>query len=1185
MKTVPFCHLHFHTQYSLLDSACKVGEIMETAKALGQEYVAMTDHGNLYGAVEFYKKAYSAGIKPIIGCEVYVARNGMDEKSSQADNMHLVLLAENNKGYENLMKLVSKAHLEGFYYKPRIDKKLLREYSGGIIGLSACLKGEVTEAAAAGDVDKAVALAHEYSEILGPNNFYLELQDHGMPEQKEGNRHMLEVARITGLPLVVTNDVHYIKQTDHEAHDVLICLQQGHLLTDENRMRYPGNQFYMKSGAEMQQLFPDQPEALANTIEIAKRCNVEFEFDLPAERLHFPAFFPLPEGVSKEDHLMEIGKRELEKLYNLKDFDHPEDELGERVKKQYEYEVGIIKQTNYVNYFLVVADFIRWAKENDIPVGPGRGSGAGSILAYALGITAIDPLKYNLIFERFLNPDRVSPPDFDIDFCPTKRQAVIQYVREKYGEDCVAQIITFGTLGAKTLMRDIGRVLDLPLSECDKVAKLIPDMTKNLQTAQKDSPDFALACRTDPTARAIMKYAPRLEGLPRHTGMHAAGVVIGEKPLIDIIPLTRERKEGMTVVQFEKGPTEEIGLLKMDFLGLKNLTIIQEAIDHIEANHGIKIDPMELPLDDEKTFDLFCRGDTAGVFQLESPGMRDTLRQMNPDCFEDIIAVLALYRPGPMQFIPTYNARKHGKEKVKYDHPILEPILKETNGIIVYQEQIQQAARDLAGFSLGEGDILRRAMGKKKKEVMDEQRSYFVEGCKKTNSIEEKLANRIFDNIAKFAEYGFNKSHSTAYGFVSFQTAYLKAHYPEEFMAALLSAEMGNPDKLAGVLSEVKEMGIEIRPPSVNESIARFRPTKGAIHFGMAGIKGVGGGAVDALVSERDANGPYEGLIDFCSRVDSQALNRKALENLIKCGAFDFTGIHRSRLFEGIGTALARAAEAAKDRASGQGNMFDMLGGGETEETVGDEELPDAAPWHENEMLSTEKELIGFYVSGHPLAAHEWTLKTFALQRIGNLEEYEERLSKGEKEIYVRLGGLVDQYRKMFTKKDPPRPYARFVIEGLDGAINAVVWPDDFQNLEPFLDDGKAIMVGAKIALDFRDSLEVQVSEIIPLTDAGLRYTKKVSIHLTEASVTEERLKTIQEIAKRNPGLTPLSICILLDSGEKVFVKAHRDYYVEATQQLGHELEQLLGEDCVKIVSRQNPLLRPPARRKWQKRG
>jgi len=604
---------------------------------------------------------------------------------------------------------------------------------------------------------------------------------------------------------------------------------------------------------------------------------------------------------------MELGKQNLEKLYKLVDFDKPVDELGERVKKQYEYEVEIIKKTNYVNYFLVVADFIQWAKDNGIPVGPGRGSGAGSILAYALGITAIDPLKYNLIFERFLNPDRVSPPDFDIDFCPTGRQDVIKYVRDKYGEDCVAQIITFGTLGAKTLMRDIGRVLNLALSDCDRIAKMIPDMTKNLASAKKESPDFKRACESDPVAKQIMKYAPRLEGLPRHTGVHAAGVVIGEKPLIDIIPLTKERKEGQTVVQFEKGPTEEIGLLKMDFLGLKNLTIVQEAIEHIEKNHGVKLDPMGLPLNDEKTFELFCRGDTAGVFQLESPGMRDTLRQVAPDSIEDIIAINALYRPGPMQFIPDYIKRKHGREKVTYDHPVLEPILKETYGIIVYQEQIQQAARDLAGFSLGEGDILRRAMGKKKPEEMAKQRGKFVEGCATEHNIPKAKAEKIFKNIEKFAEYGFNKSHSTAYGFISFQTAYLKAHYPEEFMAALLSCEMSNTDKLPVFLAETREMDIEIRPPSVNESIARFRPVKDAILFGMVGIKNVGTSAVESLVAEREANGPYKGLIDFCQRIDGREVNRKTLESLIQCGAFDFSDIHRARLFNGVETALGPA--------------------------------------------------------------------------------------------------------------------------------------------------------------------------------------------------------------------------------------------------------------------------------------
>ena len=1180
MKNIPFCHLHFHTEYSLLDSTCKVAEAVQTAKDLGQDYLAITDHGNLYGAVAFYKKALAAGIKPIIGCEVYIARNGMDEKTSQSDNLHLVLLAENQEGYENLMHLVSLSHLEGFYYKPRIDKKLLRQYSTGLIGLSACLKGEVTEACAQGAVDKAVALAKEYSDILGPNNFFLELMDHGMPEQKEANKHILEVAKTTGLPLVATNDVHYLQQKDHEAHDVLICLQHSSLFTDTNRMKYTGDQFYMKSGAEMERLFPNQPEALANTVEIARRCNVEFEFDLPAERLHFPTFFPLPENTTKEDHLMEIGKRGLEKLYKLADFDHPVDDLGERVKNQYEYEVGIIKKTHYVNYFLVVADFIQWAKDNGIPVGPGRGSGAGSILAYALGITAIDPLKYNLIFERFLNPDRVSPPDFDIDFCPSRRQDVIQYVRNKYGEDCVAQIITFGTLGAKTLMRDIGRVLNLALSDCDRIAKMIPDMTKNLKSAKKESPDFKRACESDPIAKQIMKYAPRLEGLPRHTGVHAAGVVIGEKPLIDIIPLTQERKEHQTVVQFEKGPTEEIGLLKMDFLGLKNLTIIQEAIEHIEKNHGVKLDPMELPLDDPKTFELFCRGDTAGVFQLESPGMRDTLRQVAPDCMEDIIAILALYRPGPMQFIPDYIKRKHGREKAIYDHPILEPILKETHGIIVYQEQIQQAARDLAGFSLGEGDILRRAMGKKKPEEMAKQRGNFVEGCARVNNIPKAKAEKIFKNIEKFAEYGFNKSHSTAYGFVSFQTAYLKANYPEEFMAALLSCEMSNTDKLPVFLAETREMGIEIRPPSVNESIARFRPVKGAILFGMVGIKNVGASAVESLVAEREANGPYKGLVDFCQRVDGREVNRKTLESLIQCGAFDFSETHRARLFGGIETALGRAAESAKDRASGQCSMFDLMGG-EEEKSGGDDELPEAEPWHENEMLTAEKELIGFYISGHPLAQHEWILNTYALQRLGKLDDIADN-------TLVRVGGLIDQYRKVFTKpkkpEDHPRPYARFVLEGIDGSLNVVVWPDDFQTLEPLLEDGAAVMIGGKLVHDFRDEHEVQVVEMIPLTDANRTFTKRLGLRLTESAVTDEHLDGVKAILRQHPGNTPVSIYVLLDSGEKVRIKTHRENFVTVTRDLILALEHLLGEDDVYTEVNSKPTLREPTKRKWQKK-
>ena len=1180
MSSVPFCHLHFHTCYSLLDSAVKVKDAVKTAKELGMEYLALTDHGVLYGAVEFYKACYAGGIKPIIGCEVYLARNGVEEKSSQRNNMHLVLLAETQEGYENLVKLVSKAHTEErcMYYKPRIDKAMLREYSAGLIGLAACLRGEVTEACKDGDLDKAEALAREYTDILGEGNFFIELQDHGLADQKIANKNAIEISKRTGIPLVATNDVHYIRQEHAEAHDVLICLQRGDLVADTHRHRYEGDQFYMKSGEEMAALFPDQPEAIANTIEIARRCDVEFFFPEKAEDLHFPTF-PLPEGFEKGlDYLVHLGRKGLKKLYDVEDLDHPKDEREEEIKKRFDYEVSVIVKTNYINYFLVVADFIQWARRQGIPVGPGRGSGAGSLLAYSLEITTIDPLHYSLIFERFLNPDRVSPPDFDIDFCPTKRQAVIQYVRDKYGEECVAQIITFGTLGAKTLMRDLGRVLEIDLPYCDKLAKMIPDTPgTTLEKALAESPEFKQATDTEPQARQIMKYARILEGLPRHTGMHAAGVVIGEKPLIEIIPLTKEPKEKLTVVQFEKGPTEEIGLLKMDFLGLKNLTIIYEACALIKRNHGIDLDPEKLPIDDAKAFELLARGDTVGVFQLESGGMRDTLRQVNPDCIEDIIAILALYRPGPMQFIPTYIKRKHGQEKVEYDHPLLEPILKETNGIIVYQEQIQQAAQKLAGFPLGQGDILRRAMGKKKPEVMAEQRGKFVDGCKETNNIDAKLAGVIFDNIEKFAQYGFNKSHSTAYGFVTYQTAWLKAHYPAEFMAALLSGEMGNSDKLTGFIAESKEVGIDVLPPSVNESIGHFNAVQdgGGIRFGLAAIKGVGEGVVEEIVHDRDENGPFEGLMDFCARITSA--NKKVIESLIRSGAFDFCGIHRARLFNGIDIAIGRAAETLKDKAAGQCSMFDLMGDSE-EESGGssDEELPDVKPWSESDMLAAEKELIGFFISGHPLARFEWVLEKFALKRVPELT----KLAAGER---TRVGGMVTETRKLYTKKDQ-KPMATFRIEGLEGSVNAIMFPRPFETYGHLIVDDTTAMFGGMMMEEEGGDPKFQVLEIFPLEQASQLFCDRVSIHLPEMGVNEEVLKDLKQTVHEHRGNTPLNICVEFVDGPKVFLSTDHDCRVRPCVELERKVEQIIGENLVFIAARSDALKYPPKPRKWEKR-
>ncbi len=1178
MSSVPFAHLHFHTCYSLLDSTAKVKPSVQAASDMGMQYLAMTDHAVLYGAVEFYKACYAAGIKPIIGCDVYVARHGIAHRETMRDNMSLVLLAETQEGYENLVRLVSIAHLEGMYYKPRIDKELLRKYSKGLIALSGDMRGEVADACRNEEIDRACELAMEYSDILGPGNFFIEIFDHGLDEEKTILKGLVEVSKRTGLPLVATNDVHYVKQEHADAHDVLTCLQRGYLVADPNRYRYHGDQYYMKSGEEMAALFQDHPEAVANTVEIAQRCNVEFFFPEKAEDLHFP-HFPLPDGFEKDlDYLVYLGKKGLKKHYGIEDLDNPTTEQEKVIKERFYYEVSVIVKTNYINYFLVVADFIQWARRQGIPVGPGRGSGAGSMLAYSLEITTIEPLKYNLIFERFLNPDRVSPPDFDIDFCPTRRQDVIQYVRDKYTEECVGQIITFGTLGAKTLMRDLGRVLEIPLPYCDRLAKMIPDTPgTTMEKALAESPEFKQATSTEPDALRIMKYARLLEGLPRHTGMHAAGVVIGEKPLIEIIPLTKEAKEGLTVVQFEKGPTEEIGLLKMDFLGLKNLTIIYEACALIKRNHGIDIDPEKLDIEDPKAFELLARGDTVGVFQLESGGMRDTLRQVAPDCIEDIIAILALYRPGPMQFIPTYIKRKHGLEEVEYDHPILEPILKETNGIIVYQEQIQQAAQKLAGFSLGQGDILRRAMGKKKPEVMAEQRGKFVEGCKETNGIDEKLANKIFDNITEFAKYGFNKSHSTAYGFVTYQTAWLKAHYPAEFMAALLSGEMGNSDKLTQFIGESKEMGIDVLPPSVNESLGRFNAVQdgSGIRFGMAAIKGVGEGVVDEIVRERDANGPYLGLMDFCARVTSA--NKKVLENLIRSGAFDFSSAHRAQLFEGIDIAIGRAAEALKDKASGQCSMFDMMGSQESESAGGsDEELPDVKHWSDSDMLAAEKELIGFYISGHPLARFEWVIEKFALHRVAKVAE----LPPGTR---TRVGGMVTEMRKLFTKKDQ-KPMAVFRIEGLEGSVSAIIFPGPFAEFGHHLTEDATLMFGGLLMEEEGADPKLQVMEIYPLETAASMFCDRVSIHLPEIGVNQQVVGQIKSSVKEYRGPIPLHICIQFAEGQKVFLNTDHDYKVRPCAELVRNVEHLIGEGSVFVAAKSDALKKPPKPRKWERK-
>lgn len=1159
---VPFVHLHFHSEFSLLDGANQIGKACERAAELGMPALALTDHGVMYGAIDFYQKAKKAGIKPIIGCEAYMAHGRMHERRTEegtgSQSNHQVLLAATTEGYHNLVKLCSLGHLEGFYYKPRIDTELLSQHAKGLIGTSSCLKGKIPEAIVRGNMKLAMELTGQFTDIFGPDNFFIELQNHGLEEQATANRGLVEIARKTGLKLIVSNDVHYLKKEHAEAHDVMLCMQMGTTISDPKRLRYGSDEFYMKTGAEMLKLFREYPEALKNTIDIAERCNVELRL---GKDLHFPTY-QVPEGYTQKQYLIKLGKQGLKDRYGVDDIDAPRNDEEKRIADRFYYELGIIEKTGFINYFLVVWDFIKFAHDSGIPVGPGRGSGAGSILAYALRITGIDPLRYNLFFERFLNPERVSAPDFDIDFCQNRRGEVIDYVKRKYGRENVAQIITFGTLGAKTVIRDLARVLEIPLAEADKLAKMVPeDPEMTLDKALKESPEFRQTCDTDPNAIRIMKYAHVLEGLARNPGTHAAGVVIGEKPLIDIVPLARD-KEKEPVTQYEMNPLGDVGLLKMDFLGLKTLTVIVEAVHHIKKNFGLDINIDRIPMADEKTFALLNRGDTVGVFQVESKGMRDLLRKFILSKFEDLIAMIALYRPGPMNMLDDFIKRRHGQVKIEYDHPLLKDTLEETFGVMVYQEQVMAATNVLAGFTLGEGDMMRRAMGKKKPEEMAAQRTKFVDGCCKANKIPKKQAEAIFDNIERFAGYGFNKSHSAAYAIVSWQTAYLKAHYPTEFMAASLSYEIGNPDRMRLFIAECQLMGIDLLPPSVNESGVLFTPIKNAIRFGMSGIKNVGYAATEAIVKEREENGPFTGLFDFCKRIDGQAANKKTLESLVRSGAFDFTGQPRSRLFGGIEGALARAASAQRDKAAGQFTLFgDMMATGEATE-----DLPPADPWPQSVELAAEKELLGFYISGHPLSALEWTLKKYALADMEKLREFENRTR-------TRVGGLVTQYAKRFTKTKQ-EAMCVFQLEQLDGIIEVVVFPKTFSEYGVFVREEAPVLVCGEVITG--DALKIHAAEIYPLPDAHKYFARKLSVHLSAAQANDNALREIKTALRNYPGDVSVRFVIDQPDGEKIYVDADHTFKVAASQRLVHDLEKILGEETVFLEINPNPYLKPP---------
>src|SRR5213596_3523826 len=1131
-----FVHLHLHTEYSLLDGAVRMRELMNEAVKMKMPAVAITDHGNLFGAIDFYQCAKAAGIKPIIGCEAYITSGSYKEKPSRESTFHFTLLAENETGYRNLVKLISAAHLDGFYYRPRVDKDLLAAHADGLIGLSGCLASEINSALQSDNVEKAQNLTAEYRDIFGPRNFFIELHDHGMAEQKQCNAHLPKFAREFGLGLVAANDVHFLRRSDHRAHDVLLCINTATKIEDEQRMRYEP-ELYFKSPAEMREIFRDFPEAISNTLEIADRCNLEIGFG----RSKYPEY-PVPAGRTREGYLRELCYKGLHEPYGERAANDQE------LIKRLDYEVDVLEKTGFVSYLLIVWDFIHFAKERGIPVGPGRGSAAGSIVAYVLGITDIDPLQYGLIFERFLNPDRVSPPDIDIDFCEARRGEVLEYVRQKYGQRRVAQIITFGKLKAKSVVRDVGRVMGWSYRDADRIAKMIPnELNITLDSAVEKNPELKRAVATEPATRQLFDYAKVLEGLSRNAGVHAAGVVIADRDLSDYIPLCRDVKGNDVISQYPMGPLNDLGLLKMDFLGLKTLTVIEDTLVLIherEPEFSLK----NIPLDDATAFGLYNRGETTGLFQMESGGMTNLSKQFEVKKLDDIIALIALYRPGPMELIPEYVKAKKGVTPIKYLHPLLESICADTYGVMIYQEQVMAAASKLAGYSLAQADLLRRAMGKKDKEKMAKERKNFIEGCARTNKIPEKKANAIFDLLEKFAGYGFNKSHSAAYGVISYQTAYLKAHYPVEFMAGLLSNEINNTEKISVFVGECKRMGIAILPPDVNKSGLKFTPemwerphrsenrdtetapTLNAIRYGLAAIKHVGESAMEAVIRERERGGDFTSLQDFCSRLDSRIANRKMLESLIKGGAFDFLGRDRAELFARIEEALTASAAAQRDRVAGQVSLFDEATAPTTSRTRS------ITPWSEHEKLSYEKELLGFYVSGHPLDAYAEVIAAKNYRSINSLGELDDRAP-------FKIAGAIVQVEKKFTRKEG-KPFAVVWVEDLSGTLEVVLWNEVYMKVADALAPGRVIEIRG--TLDRRDETVRATAENVTMPTA--EKTHEAAANKNSASTfqdptvflqfssatTSNELREVREILASSPGRRPVQLLFDRAAGDSL---------------------------------------------------
>ena len=1105
-KVGEFVHLHLHTQYSLLDGACKLKNLMTRANELGFGACAITDHGVLYGAIDFYKTARKFGIRPILGCELYVSPRTRHDKVPHIDDeqYHLVLLAKNETGYRNLVRLSSIGFTEGHYYKPRVDTEVLKMWNQGLIALSGCLAGEIPSLLIKGDYKGAKRKAGEYKDIYGPGNFFLEVQSNDIPDQYEVNKGLVRLSRELDIPLVATNDVHYIFREDAKIHDVLLCIQTGKTVGDRDRLKFPTDAFYLKSAEEMKAAFPDIPESIRNTLVIAEQCDFEFEFG----KSQVPRF-PVPQGFTDETYLRHLSREGLKRRYG---------EISEELEKRLDYELDIIVEMGYAGYFLIVWDFIRFAGERGIYVGPGRGSAPGCLLSYALGITNIDPIRYGLIFERFLNPERVTMPDIDVDFCYERRGEVIDYVTEKYGTDRVAQIITFGTMAARAAIRDVGRALDIPYNDVDKIAKLVPaELGMTIEKALETSPEFKNAYTKDKEIQNLIDTAKALQGMPRHASTHAAGVVISKDPLTERIPLYKSN-DSMVTTQYSMEDLEALGVLKMDFLGLRTLTVIGKTLENIYRTRGVRIDINDIDLEDSRVYEALSSGDSLGVFQLESSLFQGLLREVKPTCFEDIIAILALGRPGPLGRVRDFARQKHGEMSIEYAHPDLEPVLKETYGNMLYQEQVMKVASTLAGFTLGEADILRRAMGKKKPEVLAAQREKFLVGARK-RGVSQDTAEQVFELMEFFSGYGFNKSHSAAYSLISYQTAWLKTYYPREYMAALLTSISGVSEKVAFYVDACRQMDIEILPPDVNESLEDFTVVGNRIRFGLNAVKNVGKNAVAAIIAGREQKGEFRSFADFAEKVDLHDVNKKAIESLIRCGAFDFTGAKRSALLAVLDRTLEMSSRRQKERERGQASFFDLFAD-DTEFAASEIDLPDIPEFSDKDLLQMEKELLGLYVSGHPLQGVAAQLRQYCGVQVAGLRaEYRD----GDE---VAVGGLIASLRKVTTKASG-QPMAFFTLEDLTGSIEIVAFPKVYEEASTVIYEDSIVLVQGRLELR-EDEIKLIANAILPFSQDA------VIIPIDADNISKGGLQKLKRKLQSNSGGIPVFIRIATPAGAAV---------------------------------------------------